>query len=355
MSLVSRLKILLLMILEAKKPFMTKFLYPILVSVFFISCNSDKKSLIKLKGNAQGTSYHISYVSDGGISHKTAIDSLLKEIDSSMSTWLPVSIISRINKNDNSVSVDHYFIDVFNKSIEVAEKTDGLFDVTVGPLVNNWGFGDTKKAAQDSNKIDSLLQLVGYRMLKLEANKIIKTKPGIKLDFNAIAQGYSVDVLATYLDSKGVANYIVELGGELKAKGKKENENWKVGIDKPDEKENSERKLEAIINLNDKALATSGNYRKFYEENGQKFSHIINPRTGYPAKQNLLSATVIADDCITADAYATAFMVMGLKRSIQFLEDNKDLQLEVYFIYDDHGIWKTYASASLKKWIKELH
>jgi thiamine biosynthesis lipoprotein len=294
-------------------------------------------------------------MSDDGISHKTAIDSLLKEIDSSMSTYLPISFISRINNNDSSVLVDQYFIDVFNKSIEVSEKTDGLFDVTVAPLVNSWGFGYTKKATLDNNKIDSLLQLVGYKFVKLEGNKIIKAKPEVKLDFNAIAQGYSVDVLANYLESKGIENYLVELGGELKAKGKKEQENWKVGIDKPGEKASTERKLEAVINLNNKALATSGNYRKFYEENGQKFSHIINPKTGYPAKQNLLSATVIADDGITADAYATAFMVMGLNKSIQFLEDNKHLQLEVYFIYDDHGTWKTYTSESLKKWITELH
>jgi thiamine biosynthesis lipoprotein len=334
---------------------MTKFLYSLLASLFFISCNSNKKSLLKMEGNAQGTTYHISYISNDGVSHKTVIDSLLKEIDSSMSSYLPVSFISKINNNDSTVLVDQYFIDVFNKSIEVSEKTDGLFDITVAPLVNSWGFGSTKKVPLDSNRVDSLLQLVGYKMLKLEDNKIIKAKSGTKLDFNAIAQGYSVDVLANYLESKGIDNYLVELGGELKAKGKKENENWKVGIDKPDVKPSSARKLEAIINLNDKALATSGNYRKFYEENGQKFSHIINPKTGYPAKQNLLSATVIADDGITADAYATTFMVMGLKRSIQFLENNKDLRLEVYFIYDDHGIWKTYASESLKKWIEELH
>jgi thiamine biosynthesis lipoprotein len=335
---------------------MTKFLFPILASIlFFTGCNSNKNSLIKIEGNAQGTTYHISYISDDGINHKTAIDSLLKEIDISMSTWHPGSIISRINNNDNSVVVDQYFVDVFNKSLEVSEKTDGLFDVTVGSLVNSWGFGFTKKAALDSTTIDSLLHFVGYKMLKLEGNKIIKAKPGIKIDFNAIAQGYTVDVLANYLESKGINNYLVELGGELKAKGKKENENWKVGIDKPDEKATSERKLEAVINLNNKALATSGNYRKFYEESGQKFSHIINPKTGYPAKQNLLSATVIADDGITADAYATAFMVMGLKKSIRFLEDNKDLKLEVYFIYDENGNWKTHASESLKKWIKELH
>ena len=213
-----------------------------------------------------------------------------------------------------------------------------------------------KKQLLTAAMIDSLLHFVGYKMLKLEGNKIIKTKPQIMLDFNAIAQGYSVDVLADYLESKGHKNYLVELGGELKAKGKKNNEDWKVGIDQPSEMQQSvERKLEAIINLNNKALATSGNYRKFYEEGGQKFSHIIDPRTGYPAKQNLLSATVIADDCITADAYATAFMIMGLERSKEFLADNKDLNLEVYFIYDENGNWKTYASETLKKLIKELN
>lgn len=335
---------------------MIKLLFYILGLILLLTgCDSDKKSLITVDGNAQGTTYHISYISDDGINHKTALDSLLKEIDASMSTWLPASIISRINNNDKSVVVDQYFIDVFNKSLEVSEKTDGLFDVTVGPLVNSWGFGLTKRTIPNRTKIDSVLHFVGYKMLKLEGKKIIKAKPEIKIDFNAIAQGYSVDVLANYLDSKGIENYLVELGGELKAKGKKENKNWKVGIDKPNEKSTSERELKAVINLNNKALATSGNYRKFYEEKGQKFSHIIDPRTGYPAKQNLLSATVIADDGITADAYSTAFMVMGLQKSIQFLEDNNDLKLEVYFIYDDNGNWKTYASESLKKGIKELH
>lgn len=335
---------------------MMKFLLAILGSILlFTGCNSNKKSLIKVEGNAQGTTYHISYFSDDQVNHKIVIDSLLKEIDASMSTWLPGSIISRINNNDTSVTVDQYFIDVFNKSLEVSQKTDGLFDVTVGPLVNSWGFGITKKNTQESTTIDSLLHLVGYKMLKLEGNKIIKANPEIKIDFNALAQGYTVDVLANYFESKGINNYLVELGGELKAKGKKENENWKVGIDKPDEKATYERTLEAIINLDNKALATSGNYRRFYEEKGKKFSHIIDPRTGYPARQNLLSATVIADDCITADAYATAFMVMGLQKSIQFLENNEDLKLEVYFIYDDNGNLKTHASESLKKWIKELY
>ena len=204
-------------------------------------------------------------------------------------------------------------------------------------------------------QVDSLLQLVNYKKVSLKNNQIIKENPNIKIDFNAIAQGYSVDVLADFLETKGIQNYLVEVGGELKAKGKKESEEWKVGIDQPSEEDSSERKLEAIINLNNKALATSGNYRKFYVEGNQKLSHIIDPKTGYPAKHNLLSTTVIAADGITADAYATAFMVMGLQKSIAFLEKNKNLKLEVYFIYDENGKWKTYTSESLKKQIKELH
>lgn len=344
------------MILEDKNSYMKKTLIPLLTSlILFTACNANRKKLIKIEGNAQGTTYHITYVSENANDHKIAIDSLLENIDLSMSTWHPNSIISRINNNENNVLVDDYFLDVYTKSVEISEKTEGLFDITVGPLMNAWGFGFTKKDSLNGFQIDSLLQFVGYKMLQLEGHKIIKKKPQIKLDFNAIAQGYSVDVLANYLESKGIYNYLVELGGELKAKGKKGNEEWKVGIDQPNEKATPERKLEAVVNLNNKALATSGNYRKFYVEGNQKFSHIINPKTGYPAKQNLLSATVIANDGITADAYATAFMVMGLEKSKTFLEKNKELKLEVYFIYDDKGTWKTYTSNGLKNSIEEIH
>lgn len=332
-----------------------KFLITIAASLFIIcGCNNSKENLIKIEGEAQGTTWHISYFSADNINYKTAVDSLLKKIDSYMSTYLPVSLISRINKNDSTVLVDQYFIDVLTKSIEVSEKTAGVFDVTIGPLVNAWGFGFSKKEKIDSVMIDSLRQFVGYKMIVLEGNKVLKEKPQIKIDFNAIAQGYSVDVLAAYLESRGINNYLVEIGGELKAKGKKQDGEWKVGIDQPSENA-TERKLEAVIRLNDRALATSGNYRKFYEESGQKFSHIIDPRTGYPAKQNLLSATVVAKDGITADAYATAFMIMGLEKSKQFLADNKYLELEVFFIYDEQGNWKTYASESLKDLIEEVN
>lgn len=334
-----------------------KFLLLTVVSfILLVNCNEKSNEIIKIAGEAQGTTWHITYLSNNNLNYKEEIDSLLKDIDLSLSTYVPTSIISRINKNDTTVIADKYFTEVFNKSMEVSEKTRGLFDVTVAPIINAWGFGFTKKAKVDSAMIDSLLDFVGYKMVRLEGNKLIKAKPQIMLDFNAIAQGYSVDVLASFLESKRIRNYMVELGGEVKAKGKKNNnEYWKIGIDQPNETSTDERPLQAIVRLRDRALATSGNYRRYYVENGRKYSHIIHPHTGYPEKHNLLSATVIARDCMTADAYATAFMVMGLEKSKQFLSENKALNLEVHFIYDENGVWKTYTSETLKEWIEEIH
>lgn len=333
-----------------------KFVFPIVVTVLlFVNCNQQNDQLIKLAGNAQGTTWQLSWLSNDHIDHKEAIDSIFKRIDSSLSTYLPASLISRINQNDTSVVMDDHFINVFNKSIEVSQKTNGLFDITVAPVINAWGFGFTKKATVDSVMIDSLLGFIGYQMLRLEGKKLIKEKPQIILDCNAIAQGYTVDLLANFLESKGISNYLVEVGGEVKAKGKKNTTDyWTIGIDQPNEAPVDGRPLKAIIQLQDKALATSGNYRKFYEEDGKKYAHIIDPHTGYPAKHNLISATVVAADCTTADAYATAFMVMGMEKAKQFLAAHKELQLEVFFIYDEDDEWKTYSSETLKKAIEEI-
>ncbi|MCH7859882.1 MAG: FAD:protein FMN transferase [Candidatus Marinimicrobia bacterium] len=237
----------------------------------------------------------------------------------------------------------------------MAERTDGAFDPTVAPLVNAWGFGFTEGASDvDSAMIDSILNYVNYKLVRLENHKIAKDKPGVMLDFNAIAQGYTVDVLADFLESKGIDNYLIELGGELKARGKNQDEKWwKIGIDKPVENIN-EREIEAVIELKNKALATSGSYRKFYVKDGIKYSHTIDPKTGYPVNHSLLSATVLANDCMTADAYATAFMVIGIEKANAFLKENKDLDLDVYFIYStEEGLWKTYYSKDLEEVIVE--
>lgn len=333
-----------------------KFIFPAVVSfLLFTNCNQQENTIRKLAGRAQGTTWQITWLSINDSDFKGGIDSIFKQIDSSLSTYLPASIISRVNKNDTAVTVDDHFINVFNQSIEVAEKTNGLFDITIAPVINAWGFGFTKKASVDSIMIDSLLDFVGYKMVRLEGKKLVKEKSQSMLDFNAIAPGYTVDILAAYLESKGIINYLVELGGEVKAKGKKDSDNdWTVGIDHPNETPTDGRPLKAIIKLKDKALATSGNYRKFYVEDGQKRAHIIDPHTGYPAKHNLLSATVLAGDCATADAYATAFMVMGMEKAKQFLAAHPELQLEVFFIYDENNVWKTYSSETLKERIEEI-
>ena len=328
----------------------------ILTLVFFSACQHNTEELIKISGEAQGTTYHISYYSDNDFDYKAAVDSIFKKIDSSLSTYLPASIISRINRNEKDVLIDDHFIKVFNRSFEISKLTGGSFDITVAPVINAWGFGFSKKEKVDSTIIDSLLQFVGYEKVRLQNSSVIKELKELMLDFNAIAQGYTVDVISAYLESKGLMNFFIELGGEVRTMGVKKNkEKWKIGIDKPVEDSSGERNLQAIIALENKSLATSGNYRKYYVENGQKFSHIIDPKTGYPAKNNLLSVSVVAKDCMTADAFATAFMVMGLDRSKEFLSLNKGLNLEVFFIYDEKGDMKTYTSESLKLQMEEIY
>jgi thiamine biosynthesis lipoprotein len=229
--------------------------------------------------------------------------------------------------------------------MEVSEKTDGLFDITVAPVVNVYGFGFKKRERVTSGLIDSLLRFVGYKKVRLADNKVVKEMPQVMLDFNAIAQGYTVDVLASFLEGKGIRNYMVEVGGELRAKGRKLNDSsWTVGIEMPSEDEAEAAGLYTRVRMDNKSLATSGNYKKFYVEDGKKYAHIINPFTGYPAKNNLLSTTVIANDCMTADAYATAFMVMGVEKAKEFLVEHKELGLEVFFIYDENGVMKTFAT-----------
>ena len=320
------------------------------VIFLLISCKREINNTIKISGTAQGTTYNITYLAGQHSNYRESIDSIFKKIELSLSTYNPASIISKLNRNDSTVIVDDYFSDVFNKSMEVSEKTKGLFDVTVAPIINAYGFGFTKKEKVNNILIDSLLKYIGYKKVRLIDGKIVKEMPQVMLDFNAIAQGYTVDVLGSFLDSKGISNYLVEVGGELRAKGKRLDESsWTVGIEQPNEDISSDVTLNSVIKIKDKSLATSGNYKKFYVEDGKKYAHIIDPFTGYPAKNNLLSATVIAENCMTADAYATSFMVMGLDKSKQFLSENKNLNLEVYFIYDENGAWKTYTSKKFQE------
>jgi thiamine biosynthesis lipoprotein len=322
--------------------------------MLFTTCKTKKSEYMKISGFAQGTTYHITYENTTGVDYSQAIDSILKAFNKSCSIYDSTSIISRINNNDPTVEADDWFIDVFNKSVEVNATSGGAFDITVGPVVNAWGFGSTPVMRHDTAYIDSLLQFVGMEKVKLEKRKIIKKYPGVKLDVNALAQGYSTDVVCDFFKSKGIRNYLVEIGGEVRGKGTNAKNNyWHVGIDKPSEDNSAPgEKLQAIIELNNKSLSTSGNYRAFWVENGVKYSHEIDPKTGFPARNTLLSSSVICEDCITADAYATAFMVLGVDKSKELL--HKLPGVDVYFVYtNSKGEYEVFFTDGLKKMIIE--
>ena len=299
-------------------------------------------------GLTQGTEYYIEYISNNGKDYQTSIDSILYEVDSSLSTYKDYSLISELNKS-YSVKVDDLFVKVFKKAKEVYKETNGYFDCSVNPLVDAWGFYETNFVTNDidSTKISDALSNIGFDKISLIGDSVFMQK-NMKLDFNAIAQGYTVDLIANFLQKKGIYNYLINVGGELIAKGKNEDGKiWSIGIDKPsNEIDNDDRFIQTIY-LRDMALATSGNYRKFYVKDGKKYSHIINPITGFPSSNRLLSVTVVHKNCMTADAYATAFMTMGLNSTKKFLEGRSDI--EVFLVYNGpSGEWKTFASPKLK-------
>lgn len=315
-----------------------------------------KDSYITLIGNAQGTTFTITFLDSSDADHSEAVQNILQEIDNSVSTYVEGSVISRFNATDTLTVADEHFFYNIALSRLVYHYSDGAFDPTVMPLVRAWGFGPEGQPEADTTLVDSLLPLIGLgnienrpgmqeiRGFKDNPITVWKTKSGVQLDFNAIAQGYTVDVIWKYLKSQNINDIMVEVGGEVRASGKNAEGNpWRIGIDKPVQ-QGSERELQAVVPLIDKALATSGNYRKFYEANGQRYAHTIDPKTGRPVQHGLLSASVLARDCATADAYATAFMVMGLEKTKALLADKPALGLEVYLIYSEDGETKVYSS-----------
>ncbi|MBK9359083.1 MAG: FAD:protein FMN transferase [Bacteroidales bacterium] len=327
----------------------------ILLAITLTSCTGNKTLVeVKFEGEAQGTYYAVTYYDSKGISYQQDIDSFFRAFDQSASIYQKESIISRLNNNDSTARADDVFTYVFNKSMEVSEKTDGAFDITVLPLVNAWGFGFTDPMKLDSSQVDSILPLVNYRNVKLTDGRLVKTNPAIKVDFNAIAQGYSADLIGQLLESHGIENYLIDVGGEVLARGTKPgNIPWKVGIEKPAENADDARELNTVVNLSNKALATSGNYRKYFIRDGVRYSHTIDPKTGFPVNHTVLSVSVLADDCISADAYATSFIVMGLDKTKKFLAQHPEL--DAYIIYsDDSGKLTTWSSDGLSQLIEAV-
>ena len=293
-----------------------------------------------------GTTYHVTYQCDSDLTQ--SIKAALSEVDASLSPFNEHSIISAVNEN-RPVKINDIFREVFSMAMNISRETDGAFDITVAPLVNAWGFGFKHGSMPSKQQVDSLMQIVGYQKIRLTDGMVLKQDPRIMLDCSAIAKGYGTDRVARLLRSRGVHNFMVEIGGEVVTSGVNPDRlPWRIGVTKPTEDSlNVGNELQTILNVTDKAMATSGNYRNFYYKGGKKYAHTIDPNTGYPVQHSILSATVLAKSCAMADAYATSFMVMGMERAQKVLEHHPELM--AYFIYsDENGEIAVWFSPSLR-------
>ena len=341
-----------------KKNFTTKeklFIALSIVALAAILCirtinKETKNSYTTQDGFAQGGTYHIVYKESNQIKNINLPDSLntyFNNINRSISGYDSLSIISRVNRGED-ILLDSIFINTFNSSMEIFNASKGEFDISGGPLFNIWGFGFKNKEHVTKEKIDSILTFIGMNKLHIKDGKLIKADPRMQVNFNAIAQGYTCDYIGSKLETLGVTDYLIEVGGEIMCKGvNSKGKEWRVGIDKPIDGNNIQGdQMQAIIELSNKGLVTSGNYRKFYIENGEKFAHTINPKTGYPVKHNLLSATVIAENATIADAYATYFMVIGLNEAKKVLKNIKNL--EAFLIFANGEKMESFATDGIK-------
>ena len=335
--------------MKTKKSFLW-LAFLILATIWILARRNQKTDFNTASGFVFGTVYKITYQCKDDL--KPEIEAELKRFDQSLSPFNDSSFISRVNRNEELVT-DSFFQTCFNRSMEISRETEGAFDITVAPLANAWGFGFKKGTFPDSLMIDSLLQFTGYEKVKLENGKVIKQDPRTMLSCSAVAKGYSVDVVAHLLDRKGIKNYMVDIGGEVVVKGKNATGDlWRIGINKPyDDSLAVKQDIQTILNLTDVGMATSGNYRNYYYKDGKKYAHTIDPRTGYPVQHSILSSTVVAEDCMTADALATSFMVMGLEEAEKFCKANP--MIDAYFIYSgENGEFKTYYTDGMKRYFK---
>lgn len=324
------------------------------VALLILGCNSDPWVKNQNWGDALGTTYSIIYISEGELDYQQEIDSVFQVVNRSMSTYISTSDISKINAGDSTIVVDDMFKEVFEISSKVNKASNGYFDPTIGVLADAWGFGPGDQLELDSLKVDSLLGYVGWDKVKLNSdNTISKAHPAIRFDFNAVAKGYAIDRLGAMLDAKGIENYLVEVGGEVLTKGTNlvSGKQWTVGIDDPQVE--TGRQLKLIVSLKDRAMASSGNYRKFRvdPETGEKYVHTIDPKTGYTKNSRVLATSVVANTCAIADAFATTFMAMDLEESKKVLESHEEL--EAYIIYlDENGETKEFMTDGFKAFIK---
>ena len=318
------------------------------ISLFLILAGCEESvTYQRAEGKIYGTYYQISYASPKDLQQE--IRQEMDKVNQSLSMFNPQSVISKINRNETRTT-DSLFRKMYTMAQKVYQQTEGGYDITVAPLVNAWGFGTEGREVPDSSRIDSLLLLVGMDKLELVENELLKEKPEMKLDASSIAKGLGVDLVAEYFDRQGISNYMIEIGGEVRVKGESDKKrSWRIGIDRPEEGNVSDRNLEMILSMSSGSLATSGNYRNFYMHEGKKYAHTINPKSGFPVQTEIVSASVYATSCMEADAYATGFMVVGLKKAQEIV--NEHPVLEACLIYQEEGELKVWISDGLKKMV----
>lgn len=333
------------------------------VSTFFlaffllVSCSSktENSKLVVNSGNAQGSTFQVRYLTTSNQDFEEEINTIFRDIDQSMSTYLPGSLISQLNSGDEEKVIDDHFRKVLDRSLEISRETEGDFDPTVGALVSLWGFGfEEVRTDVDTEMIEEALSKTGVEKIRYAGGRV-SLPEGISLDFNALAQGYTVDVIAEHLERKGIENYMVEVGGEVRTLGVNEKGNlWRIGIDKPQSQVDSESRFQVIVEMDNTSLATSGNYRRYWvdDETGLKYSHTINPHTGTPARNRLLSVSILAPTSMDADAYATVCMVKGVDGCMDFLDSKSEL--EGYLVYtNDEGDWEVLVTEGFENAIVE--
>ncbi|OHX66393.1 FAD:protein FMN transferase [Flammeovirga pacifica] len=337
-----------------KNIFYSIFLFAFIgLTYLYRSYNEPKATHFHVRGTTFGVvPYNVKYIDEEGRTLDAEIKKVLADFNQSLSTYIPSSEISRFNSGTSFSYETNFFYPVLKESKVIYDISNGAFDPTIQPLVKGWGFGPGKTPTIKESEVDSILQYVGFdKYITFDEKTVTKSREGVELDFSAIAKGYAVDVVAKLLDDKNIVKYMVEIGGEVVCRGHNEKENvWKIGIDNPRFKEGNGEALSVIVSLDNKALATSGNYRNFYVKDGKKYAHTLDPRTGYPVQHSLLSASVFSSSCMASDAYATAFMVAGLEEAIKIVETQKDL--EAILIYDDNGEMKTYVSKGAEAYIQ---
>lgn len=307
---------------------------------------SDKEP-VRLIGETQGTYYMLTYFDDKDRDFQKQLDSILSLIDETASVYNPNSIISRINNNDTDVQINEDFKNLIVLSQTISKQTNGYFDITIAPLINLWDLEKLDSLHIPAEQIDSVKQFVGWNKIKLENNRLYKENNNIQLNMNAIAQGYTVQKFTDFLKNEGVQNFILDIGGEVFASGTKNGQPWRVGIEKPTVNKYDNRTVDVILEPKNQSVVTSGNYRKYKIIDGQRYSHIIDIESGYPARDSLLSVTVLHDNAAFADAYATALMAMGYEKAIEFAHRNPDLGF--FFIYASHEGTKSFATDKMKQ------